>query len=145
MAAIALALIAAPMGADLDFENVAIGGAGDFLKRFAASGTALLVLGQNAVLGRGRQVIVAASSVPLAAWLLSARTFLAVAIIARGRRLGLRLGRGGSFRFSSVETTLQFADFRLEALNLFLQVSFTQGGTLDGSLMLGSVIVGLET
>src|ERR1700730_389879 len=45
---IALAMIAAPMGANLDFQNVAIGSAGDFLKRLLAIGAASLLGGQSA-------------------------------------------------------------------------------------------------
>ena len=65
-------MIAAAMGADFDFEDDARGGAGDFHKRFTASSTTLLVLGQNAVFERSRQMIVMSSAVALAALLLSA-------------------------------------------------------------------------
>jgi hypothetical protein len=41
-------MIAATMGADLDFQNVAIGSAGDFLKRLLAIGAASLLGGQSA-------------------------------------------------------------------------------------------------
>ena len=44
-AAIALAVIASAMGTDLDFEDVAVGGAGNFLERQLTSGTAFLVVG----------------------------------------------------------------------------------------------------
>ena len=70
-AAIAAAMITAAMGTDVDFEDIAIGGAGDFLKRFTATGTGLLVVGQHAVFVRGRQMIVIASAMPGAALLLS--------------------------------------------------------------------------
>jgi hypothetical protein len=70
--AIPLAMIPAPMSADFDFEDVAIGRAGDFLKWFAATRTTFLVIGQGAVFIRDRQMFVVASTMALAAALLSA-------------------------------------------------------------------------
>ena len=52
-----------------------------------------------------------------------------------------RLGRGGSFGFTSEETTFPFADFALEVMNFFLQSGFT----LDGALMLDPPKIGLLT
>ena len=103
-------MIAAAMSFDVDFEDVAVGGAGDFHKRLAATGTTSLVGGQSAVFVLGRQMIVVASAMPLAATLLSARAFGALV----GRDLGIGLMGGSGFGFASVETAFQFADFRLE-------------------------------
>lgn len=67
-------MIAAAMGVDVDFEDVAVGAAGDFLKRLATRGTAALLGGQNARFVGGGQLIVVASAMALAAGLLSAGT-----------------------------------------------------------------------
>jgi hypothetical protein len=97
---IALAMIAASMGADLDFEDVAVGRAGNFLERLMASGTALLVVGQVTRLMGGGQMIVVASAMAPATALLAAGTFwLAGGGLVRG------LGRGGSFRASTKDAT----------------------------------------
>jgi hypothetical protein len=131
-------MIASAMGSDVDFEDVAIAGAGDFLEGIAATGTGLLVRGQDAVFVRGVEMIVIASAVPTAATLLPAFAWGAV-----GWRGGIRirgtLGRGGGFGFSSEETAFQFADMTLVVPNLFLQISFA----LDGPPMLGAPKVGL--
>ncbi len=80
------------MGTDLDFEDVAVGGAGNFLERLVTSGTAFLVVGQVAVFMGGGQMIVVASAMAFAAALLAAATFgLAGGGLVRG------LGRGRSF------------------------------------------------
>ena len=82
-----------------------------------------------------------ASAMPLAAALLSALAWLAVLGRVFCMGIGRRLGRGGSFGFTSEETTFPFADFALEVMNLFLQSGFA----LDGALMLGPPKVGLLT
>jgi hypothetical protein len=130
-------MIPAPMGADFDFEDVAVGRAGDFLEWLAATGTAFLVVGQRAVFIRDRQVIVVASTMALAAALLSTRAWFSVP----WRSIGFWIRGGRSFGFSTVQTAFQFADFALETLNLSLQVSFA----LDGPLMLSTPEVSLRT
>jgi len=134
-------MITAAMGSDVDFEDVAIGGAGDFLEGCAATGTDLLVVGQDAVFVRGVKMIVIASAMPIAAALLS--TFAWRAIVGRVCGIGIcgRLGRGGSFGSPSVETPFQLADFSSELMNPLLQINFA----LDGTLMLGPPKVGLLT
>src|SRR5208282_5508116 len=138
-APIALAVIAAAMGANFDFQDVAVGGAGNFLERLAAIGTALLVVGQRTVFVRGGQVVVCSSAMALTAPLLSTRTPWSFS--RRGRGIGWRLGRGGGFGFASEQPAFQLADFTLKVLDLLLQLGFT----LDGPLMPGPPIVGLHT
>ena len=70
---IAFAMIDAAMGLYFDFEENAVGGAGDFLERFATLRTTALILGQIAGLVARGKMIVIASSVPGASRLLSAR------------------------------------------------------------------------
>ena len=82
-------------------------------------------------------MIVVASAMPLAAWLLSAFAFLGGGI--GGGRMGL--SGGGRFGFSSIETAFQFANFALEALKVLFQIGFA----LDGTLMLGTPKMGLLT
>jgi len=130
-------MIASSMGADVDFKDIAVGSAGDFLPGIAATGTALLIIGEGDGFVTGVEMIVVASAMPLAAWLLSTFAFLAAG--TGGGWLGL--GGGGRFGFSSIETAFQFADFALEALNVFFQIGFA----LDGALMLGSPKMGLLT
>jgi len=130
-------MIASAMGADFDFENVAILGARDFRKRRAAVGTAFLVVGQNADFVDGGQMIVVATAMPLAAWLLAA--FPGLAVVAWIVGIDRRLGVGGRLGFTTIEAPLQFANLSLEELNLLGQVSFPQ----DGTLVLGTPIVGL--
>src|ERR1700677_2008779 len=71
-ATIAVPMIKAPMSTHIDFENVAILGARDFLVSFATIGTTPLVLGQGAGFLGGGQMIVIASAMSLAASLLTA-------------------------------------------------------------------------
>src|SRR5712691_3664096 len=121
--AIALAVIASAMGADLDFEDVAVGGAGNFLERQVTIGTAFLVVGQVAVFMGGGQMIVVASAMAPAAALLAAATFwLAGGGLVRG------LGGGGSFRSSTKDATFELAEFPLEALDLFRLLGFAEDG-----------------
>ncbi len=140
-ATIALAMITAAMGSDVDFEDVAIGGAGDFLEGCAATGTGLLVVGQDAVFVRRVKMIVIAPAMPIAAALLS--TFAWRAMVGRVWGIGIcgRLARGGRFGSPSVETPFQLADFSAELMNPLLQISFA----LDGTLMLGPPKVSLLT
>src|ERR1700733_4786951 len=84
-------------------------------------------------------MIVLASAMAVAARLLSA--FAQCAVVDRGVGICHRLGRRGRFGFASEQTAFPFADFALEVLKLFLQSGFA----LDGALMLGSPIVGLQT
>ena len=81
-AAIALAMIASAIAADVDFEDVTVGGAGDFLEGTLTSGTAFVLVGQSAVFIVGGQMIVVTSAMALAAALLSTRTFFLV--VGRG-------------------------------------------------------------
>jgi hypothetical protein len=129
-------MITASMGADLDFEDVAVGRAGDFFQWFAATGTALLLFGQGAGFVAGGEMIVVTSAMPFAAWLLPALASLGVV-----GGVGIGLGRRGGFGFSSIATAFQFADFPLQTLHVFLQIRFT----LDGAVMEGPPIVGLQT
>ena len=69
---IAFAVIASAIAADVDFEDVTVGGGGDFLEGELTIGTAFLVVGQIAVFIGGRQMIVVASAMALAAALLAA-------------------------------------------------------------------------
>ena len=66
-------MIDAAMGLHFDFEEDAVGGAGDFLERFATLRAAALIFGQIAGLVARGKMIVIASSVSGAAGLLSAR------------------------------------------------------------------------
>jgi hypothetical protein len=134
-------MITAAMGSDVDFEDVAIGGAGDFLEGCAATGTGLLVVGQDAVFVRRVKMIVIAPAMPIAAALLS--TFAWRAMVGRVWGIGIcgRLARGGRFGSPSVETPFQLADFSAELMNPLLQISFA----LDGTLMLGPPKVSLLT
>jgi hypothetical protein len=127
-------MITAPVGADFDFEDVAVGGAGDFRTRLAATRTTLLFLGQNAHFVLGVQVIVIASAMPFAAWLLSAFACLLVGG-------GCGRGRRRRFGFSSEETLFPFPDFALEVTNLLGPIGFA----LDGPLMLSLPIIRLLT
>jgi hypothetical protein len=71
-AAIALAMIASAMGADLDFEDVAVGGAGNFLEGLAAAKAALLVGGQHAGFVFDGEMLVRSSARAFVARLLTA-------------------------------------------------------------------------
>ena len=133
-ATIAVPMINATMSTHIDFENVAILGARDFLVRFAAIGTTPLVLGQGTGFVGGGQMIVIASAMSWAASLLTTCTRGALRT-----GLTLRLGRGGSFGFASEQTPLPLADFALELSHLLCQSGFP----LDGTLMLSAPIVSL--
>jgi hypothetical protein len=104
-----------------------------------AISTTLLVFGQGDVFVFGGQMIVITSAMPLAAWLLSTRTFLNFDVGIFG--IGLGLGGGGGFGFSSIEPAFEFPNYPLEAMNFF----FGNGFTLDGTLMLSPPIVRLQT
>ena len=82
-------------------------------------------------------MLVIASAMSLAAGLLA--TFAWLGVGGRGRGVGLRLRGRGRLGFASEETAFEFADFALEEMHLILEYRFA----LDGSLMLGSPIVGL--
>jgi hypothetical protein len=135
-AAIAFAVIAAAMSADVDFEDVAIGGAGNLLQRLAALSTRFLGLGQIARFVGSGEMLVIASTMPFAARLLPALAWrLVVGAIGIGR-----LG-GGGFGFTSVDAAFQLAEFRFSEFDLF----FPLVRALDGTLMLGLPIVRLLT
>ena len=133
-----MAMITASMGLHFDFEDFAIGTAWNFHPRLATIGTALLVFGQGDVFVFGRQMIVIASAMPLAAWLLPPCAFLDFDVGVF--RIGLGLSRGRGLRFSSIETPFQFANFPLEAMDFF----FAKGFALDSALMLSTPIVRLQ-
>jgi hypothetical protein len=127
------------MGADVDFEDVAIGGAGDFLQRFAALSAASVGIGQSANFIAARQMLVMASAMPFAAWLLPAFAWrLVVAVVIAV--VGVVVGRGGGFGFSAVESAFQLPELAFQELYFF----FPFGLALDGTLMLGSPVVGLQ-
>jgi hypothetical protein len=138
-ATVALTVIAAAMGANIDFQDIAIGAAGNFLIRLAAIGTAVLIVGQRAVFVRGGQVIVRASAMSLATGLLSTATTRG--FLGRGVGIGRRLGHGGSFGFAAEEATFQLADFTLQEMVVLLQLGFA----LDGPSMLCPPKIGLQT
>ena len=135
LAAITFAMIATAMGADIDFEDVAVGGAGDFFERFAALATRFLRIGQIVRFVGGGQMVVVASAMAFAAGLLAALAFrFVVWIIGIGR---LRGGRG--FGFSTEESAFEFAELAFEKLDSI----FALGLALDGPLMLGLPVVRL--
>lgn len=136
-AAIAFAMIAATMGANVDFEDVAIGRARNFLQRFAALGATFVLLGQIANFVGGGQMIVIASAMPFAASLLAAlaRWLVVVGIVG----IGFRLRGGGGFGFSPEEPAFPFTDFPLELLHLGREIRLA----LDGALVHRLPIVGL--
>jgi hypothetical protein len=126
-------MITAAMSTHLDFENLAVGGAGDFLVRLTAVGTAWV--GQRAVFVLGGQVIVTTATMAFAAALLTART--------RRPRNPIRYGLSRRFGLGLTPKTLpfQFADLTFEKVDL----SRLLGRALLGPLMLSSPIVGLAT
>ena len=85
------------------------------------------------------EMIVIASAMSLAAWLLAA--FPGLAVVVWIIRIDRRLGVGGRLGFTTIETPFQFADLSLQELHLLGQVSFAQ----DGTQVLGTPIVGLLT
>src|SRR5437879_4125082 len=87
----------------------------------------------------GRQMIMIAPTVTLAARLLSTATAW-LGRIGRQDSLGLRLRRGGRFRFSTEESTFQVADLSLKELFVVVEIGFT----LDSTLMLSLPVVGLS-
>src|SRR5207244_13467646 len=89
---------------NIDFEDIPVGGAGDFLIRRAAVRTAALALGQDAGFMLGRQMVMLTPAMALAAGLLSTRAWLAVALVRVARwTLGLGIGTGAGFGFTAEE------------------------------------------
>ena len=109
---IALAVIAPAMGTHLDLEDVAVTGAGNLFKGRAAIGTALLLVRQTAIFVAGGQLIVLASAVAFAAWLLTASTKWRVRgpDFAPARWPGCR----GGFGLAAEEPAFQLTDFAAE-------------------------------
>jgi len=140
---ITLATDDATKGLDIDFENLAVLGAGKVLEGKAAGGTVAQVLWKVFDLLNGRQSGVVSARVTGLAFSVAARTGRSGSRVGGGHGGGLGDGRR-RFGLSAVELPFEVENARLEGGDFVLEIGLAGLGALVHALPIARIATGGE-